>query len=566
METGGGRRTRPLSRYGARFVLVSLIGLAAATGSMACSSSAPPETVGSTSSAVTVAPNTPVETDYGYDTTSVAVYSGAWISVCGGGGACGPFEIVGMQDDVPADWSQSFRNLDAYATSEEAPNTIHTSAEWGLPSEAPSYPDTFTGYTGHPNMVSVDGYNFDYVGLGATGTGYLNTEVTVHGFREDQTHFLTTTLNPAIYPFLSTSGSPGGYPTNTITDVSVAADPASGLVWVLWTIPQYCDPAFGCGPDARTLLTNYHFDAAGGFVHGPTWSLTYTSPTGGTLPVAPVGLTRMALKSMGGGPPLLYIGWPDEPDITWTCNPSYPLNWHVTTVQPSTDPSGHSQPPVVTDRIVLSDPYHQNCANVASPNPGYTSGRPAMFYDAQSDEVWLLANKTQYYNGYNYGMRVVFAFDDGNYQGPITGYYQSCATPRRILPDGTGDGIQCFQWDPGATVSPVPEQQGNIAIYTWREAAPADGYKVNYWGSSFTPLLPLNQTFFKVAQFAQPGIEVPWFQTNPIDYAAMPWGRYDGIAADPATGTFFAAWTDNRADAPSNRRSNVWTTTIQSPW
>ena len=172
-------------------------------------------------------------------------------------------------------------------------------------------------------------------------------------------------------------------------------------------------------------------------------------------------------------------------------------------------------------------------------------------------------------NAKSYGNRIVFNTARTYVPFQVSdAKYEGCYT-REIVPDTAippGEAY-CEQWGPAAATSTVPQSPGSIAVLTWREARRNAAMKTFIYGASFTPLLPLNWSFFNVSAATGPGQDIPWTQTGRIDFITQSgWGKYDGVAGDPISGQFYAAWGDNRIDQTAGARLNVWGATVNPPW
>jgi hypothetical protein len=115
------------------------------------------------------------------------------------------------------------------------------------------------------------------------------------------------------------------------------------------------------------------------------------------------------------------------------------------------------------------------------------------------------------------------------------------------------------QWGPSlAVIHPVGAVQPTVAV-TWhdtRDDPASPGAKTSIWGafSHSETMDPGSHLVFSAGRITPltPGPQaVPWALT---DF----WGRYDGIAANPATGDFLVAWGDSR----SGGKTEVWTSRI----
>ncbi len=115
------------------------------------------------------------------------------------------------------------------------------------------------------------------------------------------------------------------------------------------------------------------------------------------------------------------------------------------------------------------------------------------------------------------------------------------------------------QWGPTlAILHPAGEVLPTIAV-TWhdtRDDPASPGAKTSLWGGfshseTMNPVEPLIFSVGRITPLSAGPQAVPWALT---DF----WGRYDGIAANPATGDFLVAWGDSR----SGGKTEVWTSRI----
>lgn len=550
-----------------------------------CSEARREEPLGSSAAAVTVGSNDQLTYDFGFETPSVAYALEYPPPVCGGSGDAAPPDggcphpnvpFIAYQIDSPSARTGAVWNLIGLATRGTA-GMSWTSSTWGLPAEAPTRAGGFTAYLSNPVAVANKDRELDVMGIGGTSTDHFASEVFVaHHHAGADAHLLTQALNPAYYPFVAHSGGAQGTLPVPVDDVGAALDSDTGETWAAWVVPRICPPLGQC-IEGRTFLTSFHFSGST-FVHGPTWTLTLPAPAGSPPgQVAPFGQMKLAVSSAGytsSGvyvPLRVFVGWPDTAAPTSCSNPSADIWWHVTTVTPNYLGT-QSAPPTVTDQLGLHDPQSPSCLQVKTNPTGSQLNlhRPAFFYDPLGDDLWIGASKRIVVNGHNYGNRIVF-----NTTRTYTPFqvsdakYEGCYT-RRIVADTTVPAGEdyCEQWSPAAATSSVPQSPpGSIAVLTWREARKNTSSKALVYGASFTPLIPLNWSLFTMSAVTAPGQDIPWSQTAPADaITRSAWGQYDGVAGDPLSGQFYAAWGDNRVDQTAGARLNVWGASVNPPW
>jgi hypothetical protein len=422
----------------------------------------PSEETRSTSSTLKVGDNVPITTTTGFDTASVAVTLGAPDIGCPGG--CPPRyqSIVAFQDSVPGDRAESFLNLDMWWDG----SGLRSSAEWGMPAEQPSRAAVFSGYAGLPNIVgSDDSINWEYVGVGATGPEHFSSEVTVaRRVRAGwDVHFLTHRLNPAYYPFVSTTGAPNG---TAISNIAVAFTKGSypRKNWVTWTSPIVCG-AESCTPGV-TFLTWYTTDD-GTFKQGPTWQLIDPRTR---RAIAEYGQAVMAVTGSG-----VSIAWPDAaPDQKWACGSTHPVNWHLSQIVPKVDGNDQAIAPQITDTVFLSDDDALEClpSVVSNPGPSRTNFRPTIFHASQNGSTWVGAPKHIVRNGTDYGTRIVMkSTQGGGGSFPIAGTLTTCTTRARVTEtDFPLDDAPCDQFAATSDISRFPNRPYEMAMVMWHEA------------------------------------------------------------------------------------------------
>ncbi len=534
-------RTRAVMALGASFLA-------------ACAARSIEET-GSTAAAVKVADNVPITTTTGFDTTSVGVVIGPPDIGCPGGCPNTYRPVIGFQDDLPAHQKDAFLQLDKWSYLGD----LHSSAEWGVPVELPSRAAPFTGYAGLANIVVPDdGAAWDYVGVGVTGPDHFRSEVTVahRGLGSTwSTHLLTKQLNPAYYPFLTTSGSPNG---NWITNVAAAWEQGSypGKVWVTWTATIECNDTT-CVRGV-TFLTWYRFNASS-FEQGPTWKLDLPRGEG---PIAEYG--QAAMTVIGDS---VAIAWPDAaPDRKYACASTHPVHWHLSEIKPRVDAGDHAIAPDVSDTVFLTDDAALECLPGVDADPGRasTSFRPTIFWSADEGAIWVGAPKHIVKNNVDYGTRLMMKSTKlGSGAFPIAGTMATCSTGARVTEvDFPLDDAPCHQFGATSAISKIPGRTYRLAMLSWKQAGVGTKGLTTVLGATFTPIFPMDFEVFDLARPSSPTTHVPWRQTNPPDIWTTPWGRYDGIGVNWNEGKFVAAWADNRNDTVSGLRTDIWSAEV----
>lgn len=408
--------------------------------------------------------------------------------------------------------------------------------------DPPVSSDSFAYYGDAPTMISLDAFPGVVVAVvSAYGTQAAAIDVILLLSTDGGAHFKDPRL---VYTeYLDQAGAAPAIEYVTAGPLIGSGEGAGATVWTLfrnhkyWAMHRYTyDPI---SQRLQTVIENY----------SPYINLNLDETTN-KIPTGPASILA-TFNAMGKE--TVYIAWPSYDNQFDTCpsqtplSPTVDVRWRLSFAS-VVDKNNNLDTSAGID--LDHDTSWPRClgdgTELFKNNP-----RSALVMDPVSHTFWVAHNRSVA----KAGSEVVV------HRVPETLTNLVGGAPLSATLNDSGGALAGVhdQWAPSlALVHPVGALQPTVAVawHDMRDDPASPGTRTSIWGAftqseAMDPAEPLVFSAGRITPLIPGPQAVPWALT---DY----WGRYDGMAANPATGDFLVAWGDNR----SGGKTQVWTSRI----